>query len=255
MFSRYALLAAAVLLAAPTAAHAQRGCDDYDFDDCRRGRYGSSPDNYLGGSFTVARPTGEFGDYVENGFGGDVHYMRALDDDGVVALRVDAGLAIYGYERYTAGDDWGYYTDVSTSNNIAWVGVGPQIGVPDGRLRPYVNAYAGYSFLWTTTTLDDGYDDYYYGDPYYDDEVTITEQDDWTFSYGAGAGVYIPIRQGGRNPLSIDLGLRYRNNGEAEYLREGDIVGNPDGTVSIFPVRSDTDLMTYHIGFSIGVGR
>lgn len=250
MFARYSLLAAAaLLLAAPGAAHAQRGCDDYDFDDCR-GRYG--PRNYLGGSFTVARPTGDFGEYVNNGLGGDLHYIRALDDQGVVALRVDAGLAIYGYERYTTGDDWGYLTDVTTSNNIAWIGVGPQIGVPDGRLRPYVNGYAGYSFLWTTTTLDDGYD--YYDDPYYDDDVSYTEQDDWSFSYGAGAGVYIPVGSG-RNPVSIDLGLRYHNNGEAEYLREGDIVGNPDGSVSLYPVRSDTDLMTYHIGFSIGVGR
>jgi hypothetical protein len=251
MLARYALLAAALLLAAPAAA--QRGCDDYDYDDCRGGRYGYSPKNYLGGSFTVARPTGDFGAYVDNGLGGDLHYIRALDDDGLVALRVDAGLAIYGYERYSTGDYYGYLTDVTTSNNIAWVGVGPQIGVPDGRLRPYVNGYAGYSFLWTTTTLDDGYDDYYH-DPYYDDDVSYTEQDDWSFSYGAGAGVYIPVSVG-RNPVSIDLGLRYHNNGEAEYLREGDIVGNPDGSVSLFPVRSDTDLMTYHIGVSIGVGR
>lgn len=252
MFSRYALLAAAVLLAAPATVHAQRGCDDYDFDDCR-GRYRHAPGNYFGGSFTVARPTGDFGEYVDSGLGGDLHYLRALDDEGMVALRVDAGLAIYGYEHYTVGDDYGYLTDVSTSNNIAWIGIGPQVGLPDGRLRPYVNGYAGYSFLWTTTTLDDGYD-YYYDDPFYDDDVSFTEQDDWSFSYGAGAGVYIPVRVG-RSPVSIDLGLRYHNNGEAEYLREGDIVGNPDGSVSLYPVRSDTDLLTYHIGFSVGVGR
>jgi hypothetical protein len=253
MFARYSFLAAAaLLLAAPAAARAQDDCDDYDYDDCEY--YEEVPTgNYFGGSFTIARPQGEFGDYVDNGLGGDLHYIRALDRDGLVSLRVDAGLAIYGYERFSIGDDYGYVTDASTSNNVAWIGVGPQIGVPDGRLRPYVNGYAGYSFLWTTTTIDDSRG-YYYGDDYYDDDTSFTEQDDWSFSYGAGAGLYVPVRRGS-SPVSIDLGVRYHNNGEAEYLREGDIESNPDGSVTLFPNRSDTDLLTFHIGFSVGVGR
>jgi Outer membrane protein beta-barrel domain len=239
------LFAAALVLAAPAAAHAQRGgCASDYVDECGYDRPATR--NYFGASFTMTRPQGEFGDYVGDGFGGDLHYMRALDPQGLLALRVDAGLAIYGYESYTVDDDYGYLTDVSTSNNIAWIGVGPQIGLPDGRLRPYVNAHAGYSFLWTSTTFDEGYD-------YYDDyDYSVTEQDDWSFSYGAGAGVYIPVTHG-RTPVSIDLGIRYHNNGDAEYLREGDIVGNPDGSVTLYPVRSDTDLLTYHLGVSIGV--
>ena len=245
MRARYPLLAAAaLLLAAPAAARAQ-DCD-WDYDDCEYYHDRYPTDNYFGGSFTVARPQGEFGEQVERGIGGDLHYIRALDPEGRVALRVDAGLAIYGYDRYSAADDYGYLLDVSTSNNIAWIGVGPQIGVPDGRLRPYVNGYAGYSFLWTSTTLSDRYD-------YYDDySESITEQDDWSFSYGAGAGLYVPLRHGS-SPISLDLGVRYHNNGEAEYLREGDIVDNGDGTVTLYPTRSDTDLLTFHLGFSVGI--
>lgn len=252
MFARYSLLAAgALLLAAPAAARAQDDCDDYDYEDCRV--YDDYPDNYFGGSFTIARPQGEFGDHVERGLGGDLHYIRALDDEGIVGLRVDGGLDIYGYDRFYVDDGYGYLTDASTSNNVAWIGIGPQIGMPEGRLRPYVNGYVGYSFLWTTTTIDD-HSGYYYGDDYYDDDTSWTEQDDGSFSYGGGAGVYIPVRQG-RSPVSIDLGVRYHNNGEAEYLREGDIVDNQDGTVTLYPTRSDTDLLTFHIGFSVGAGR
>lgn len=250
MRARYPLLAAAaLLLAAPAALRAQDDCD-WDYDDCEYydDRYPTG--NFFGGSFTVARPQGEFGDYVDRGLGGDLHYIRALDSQGLVGLRVDAGLAVYGYESYSVPDNYGYLVDVTTSNNVAWIGVGPQIGLPDGRLRPYVNGYAGYSFLWTSTTFDD--DSYY--DEYYDDSYSITEQDDWSFSYGAGAGVYIPVRHGS-SPVSIDLGVRYHNNGEAEYLREGDIVENSDGSVSIYPTRSDTDLLTFHIGFSVGISR
>jgi hypothetical protein len=254
MRARFPLfIAAAVLLAAPAAVRAQDDCD-FEYDDCEYYDDRFPTGNYLGGSFTVARPQGEFGDNVDRGLGGDLHYIRALDPDGRVALRVDAGLAIYGYDRFTVEDGYGYLTDASTSNNVAWIGVGPQIGVPDGRLRPYVNGYAGYSFLWTTTTIDDS-DGYYYGGDYYDDDDTsFTEQDDWSFSYGAGAGVYVPVR-GGSSPVSLDLGVRYHNNGVAEYLREGDIVDNGDGSVSLYPTRSDTDLLTFHIGFSVGIAR
>jgi len=251
MRARLPLLAAAALfLAAPADVRAQDDCD-WDYDDCEY-YYRVPTGNYFGGSFTVARPQGEFGDQVDSGLGGDLHYIRALDPEGWLALRVDAGLAIYGYENYAVGDDFGYLTDVTTSNNVAWIGVGPQIGVPDGRLRPYVNAYAGYSFLWTTTTFDD-HDDWYY-DEYHTYDPSITELDDWSFSYGAGAGLYVPVRRGA-SPVSIDLGVRYHNNGEAEYLREGDIVENRDGSVTLYPTRSDTDLLTFHIGFSVGIAR
>src|SRR5688572_12317274 len=98
MRARYPLLAAAaLLLAAPAALRAQDDCD-WDYDDCEYydDRYPTG--NFFGGSFTVARPQGEFGDYVDRGLGGDLHYIRALDSQGLVGLRVDAGLAVYGYE-------------------------------------------------------------------------------------------------------------------------------------------------------------
>ena len=250
MSSRLALLAAALLLAVPAAARAQ-DCD-YDYDDCDEW-YDYTPGSYVGGSFAIARPQGEFADYVDGGLGGDLHYIRKLDHNGNVGLRIDAGILNYGYDHYYADDYSGYETlDVTTTNNIAFIGIGPQIGLPDGRLRPYVNAHVGYSFLWTSTSVEDR--DYYDRDEYYDPYASITHIDDWSFSYGAGAGLYVPIRHGD-SPVSLDLGVRYHNNGEADYLREGDIVDNQDGSVSLYPVRSDTDLLTFHIGFSVGINR
>jgi hypothetical protein len=246
---RLSLLAAA-LLAAPGALAAQDcDCDDYEDYYDRRPTGG-----FAGASFTIADPRGEFSDYVDGGLGGNLHYMHALDRDGWLALRIDGGFAIYGYERQrvplspTIGGR--ILVDLTTSNDIAWIGVGPQIGVPDGRLRPYVNGYAGYSYLATTSSVEG--DSYY---DYYDEPVfSTTNFDDWSFSYGGGAGVYVPLRRGPQ-PVSIDLGVRYHNNGEAEYLREGDIRDNQDGSISLFPVRSDTDLLTFHIGLTVGITR
>lgn len=245
-----ALLAAAALLAAPAALRAQDDCDcDYEDDEYYEER---PTGGFFGGSFTVAQPQGEFHDYVDSGLGGNLHYIHALNRDGWLAIRVDGGFAIYGYERQrlplseTLGGR--ILVDLTTSNNIAWIGVGPQIGVPDGTLKPYVNGYAGYSYMATTSSVESS--------RYYDDEdyFSTTNFDDWSFSYGGGAGLYIPVRRGSQ-PVSIDLGVRYHNNGEAEYLREGDIQDNNDGTITLFPVRSDTDLLTFHIGFSVGIAR
>ena len=252
---RFALLAAAALIAAPSALAAQDDCDYHDDCDYERD-YERPTGGFAGGSFTIAETQGEFSDYVDGGLGGSLHYIHALDRDGWLALRVDGGFIIYGHERQTVplSPTLGgrILVDLTTSNNIAWIGVGPQIGVPDGTLRPYVNGYAGYSYMATTSSVSNTYD--YYDDYYDDDSFSTTNFDDWSFSYGGGAGVYIPIRRG-PSPVSIDLGLRYHNNGEAEYLREGDIQDNQDGSITLFPVRSDTDLLTFHVGFSIGISR
>lgn len=246
MRARLTLVAAALLLA-PAALPAQDcDCDYDDYELVERRPTGG----FAGGSLAIAQMQGEFSDYVDGGVGGNLHYVHALDRDGWIALRADLGFAVYGYERVrvplspTLGGR--ILVDLSTSNNIAWIGVGPQIGVPNGRLRPYANAYAGYSYLATTSSVEG---------TYYDEPIASTTNfDDWTFSYGAGAGVYVPLRRGPA-PLSLDLGVRYHNNGEAEYLREGDLVDNQDGTISVFPVRSDTDLLTFHIGISVGITR
>src|SRR5687768_10814784 len=240
---RFALLAAAALIAAPAALAAQDDdCEYHDDCDYDREEYHEHrpTGGFAGGSFTIAETRGEFSDYVDGGLGGTLHYIHSLDRDGWLALRVDGGFIIYGHERQTVplSPTLGgrILVDLTTSNNIAWIGVGPQIGVPDGTLKPYVHGYAGYSYLSTTSSVESA--DYYYDDePYF----TTTNFDDWSFSYGGGAGVYVPLRRGAQ-PVSVDLGVRYHNNGEAEYLREGDIRDNQDGTITLFPIRSDTDL-------------
>lgn len=246
MYARIiAAAAAALLIAAPAAAQD----DGWDWDEDDDEYYESTPTGgYFGATFTVAQTRGEFSDYVDGGFGGQLHYIHQLDRGGWLGIRADAGLVVYGYERQrvplspTIGGR--VLVDLTTSNNLAYVGVGPQIGVPNGRLRPYVNGYAGYSFIWTQSSVSGTAND--------EDFASTTNFDDGSVSYGGGAGIYIPVKHGPA-PASIDIGVRYHNNGTAEYLREGDIEDNPDGSITLYPVRSDTDLLTFHIGFSFGI--
>jgi hypothetical protein len=232
-----------LLLAAPLTA--QDDCDCWDPWLEQRPTGG-----FLGGGLALATTQGEFSDYVDGGAGFDLAYLHRLDRDGWLAIRIEGGMLIYGYEtqRVPLSNTIGgrILVDLNTSNSIAFVGVGPQIGVPDGRLKPYVNGYVGYSYLWTASSVRGRWGD----EPF----AETTNFDDWTFSYGGGGGVYVPLRRGPA-PISLDLGVRYQNNGQAEYLRPGDIEDNGDGTITVYPVRSDTDLLTFRIGVSIGITR
>jgi hypothetical protein len=134
--------------------------------------------------------------------------------------------------------------DVSTSNNIAALGIGPQIMVPSGTFRPYLNGTIGFSYFFTESSVS-GSDNSF--------EFASTKNfDDFTFAWTGGAGVYIPVHAG-RTPVSIDLGARYHGNGRAHYLREGSIEDNGAGGVTITPIESNTNLITYQIGISVGI--
>jgi hypothetical protein len=244
------LIAAALLL--PATAHAQHcrhDCDDRDRD---REEWGPRrpTGGFVGGRLEVAQPRGEFGEFVNEGFGGNLHYIHKLDRDGLVGIRVDGEMITYGYERQrvllspTVGGR--ILADLVTTNNVAFVGVGPQIGVPNGTLRPYAHGFAGLSYLFTTSSLE--------GSASSEAFASSTNFDDVTFAYGGGAGLYVPLRRG-TSPISLDLGATYRNAGRAEYLREGDIVDNPDGSITIFPTRSETDMVTFHVGVTVGISR
>lgn len=205
---------------------------------------------YAGGNLTYARPQGEFSDFVKHGFGGSAHGMVRLDRDGLLGVRLDLGALNYGNEtmRVPLSSTIGgrVLVDVATSNNIGFAGVGPQIGVPNGALRPYVHGFAGVSYLFTESSVEGTYSD--------DEFATTTNFDDATFAWGGGTGLYIPVRRG-VSPISVEMGVRYLNGGRARYLLEGDIEDLPDNRIRINPRQSDTDLMTFHVGVSVGISR
>ena len=55
------------------------------------------------------------------------------------------------------------------------------------------------------------------------------------------------------HPILLDLGATYHRNGEVTYLRKGSIVDHPDGSITVTPIRSEANFITYRIGVSIGI--
>jgi hypothetical protein len=201
-----------------------------------------------GGSFDYGAPVGDFHNYVKQGFGLDGFFRWNSDRRGIFSLRLDAGFLQYGSEtkRVPLSSTIGgrILVDLTTSNNIIWGGVGPQLTIPLPGMRPYVNASAGFSYFFTESSVEGSNDD--------EDLFSTNNHDDGTFAWGAGGGILIPFVTR-RAEVALDLGVRYHANGQVRYLRKGGIEDLPDGTVRLHTIQSEANLVTYRVGVSVSI--
>ena len=215
------------------------------------GAEAQNPKGWVGINIFGADPVGEFGQLVDDGFGGQLEGRLALDRSGVTSLRIDAGFLVYGHERQTLcfpppiGCRIG--ADLNTTNHIGYVGVGPEIAVP-GAVSPYVFGTVGFSYFGTSSSLsgvDDWNDDGLFDTRHYSDFVTAGR---------VGGGLRVQVGSTGAGPVMLDFGAEYHRNGVAEYLRKGDILDHPDGSITLFPNRTEANLYLVRVGVSFGIG-
>ena len=202
---------------------------------------------FVGGDILVATPVGEFAENVGTGFGLGLHGRLSGSETSLVSLRLDLGFLNYGNEtiRICVTLPCRVTGDLTTSNNIFFGGLGPELGLVGGPFRLYGNVSGGFAYFATTSSVEGANNQ---GDPF----AESTNFDDATFAWMSGGGIQLRT-MAGRHPLLIDVGARYHGNGEAEYLRKGDIQDEPDGSVTINPRRSETNLWTFRIGVSVGI--
>lgn len=235
------------LIAGSAPVEGQRRDRDWDRDRDRG--YDDGPSAYLGIGFIGADPVGEFGALVDDGFGIDLEGRLPLSSAGPLALRLDGGFMVYGHERrgmcFPAPVGCRVGLDLNTYNTIAYIGVGPELAGP-GSVSPYVNGSLGLTWFVTNSSLS-GADDF-------DTNFSTTNHSDGVMSLRAGGGVRFKVGGSAWRPVMLDVGAQYHRNGNAEYLREGDIVDYPDGSIALYPNHSETNLVTFKVGVSFGVG-
>lgn len=196
---------------------------------------------------TYSQPQGPFGERVDHAWGFQLGGRYLPSPGGVLAIRLDVGMMRYGRETAQVclplpiGCRIG--AEVDTENDIYYFGAGPELGAFGGRL--YAFGTIGASFFATSSSLSGLDDDEAY--------LSTNNQSDGVFAYRLGGGVRIPLG-GSENPVRLDLGADYHRNGTAEYLVEGDIVTNPDGSITIFPNRTEANVLTWRLGITIGGG-
>lgn len=203
----------------------------------------------LGGGLAVAVPQGEFADFVDEGFGLALHAVYGLDPSNTVGLRFEAGFVNYGNERFTVPllpSTGRILVDVRTRNNIAMFGIGPQLQVPSGPVRPYVNGFVGIGYFFTESSAGGS------ANRHYDDFARTLNFDDASFAYGAGGGLGLRLGHG-FHPVYLNFDAQYRWHGETEYLREGSIVDDGFGGTVIYPLLSDANFLFFQVGVSVGL--
>jgi hypothetical protein len=199
-------------------------------------------------SFVQSRPLGGLAQNIGFGYGLDAAYLLRLDRKGYLSLRAGVGFAQYGNESMhvplspTIG---GRITvKVSTDNYIVPMSIGPQLSIPTGPVRPYINAGIGGQAFFTESHVD-GSDDN-------EDFARTTNQQDWTSSWVAGGGVFVPLYMR-KISVQLDLGVQYFGSGHARYLRPGSIEDLPNSQIRITSFESDTRLALVHLGVRIGL--
>lgn len=245
MRTRAPVLLLLLLVSAQGVLHAQRRPRP---SDSSPGEAVTPPRFFVGGGLWISEPTGSFGRTVDTGWGLDANGRYALDEAGAVSLRADVGFVQYGSERRTVcfGAPIGcrIQVDLTTSNNIFLGGFGPEVAYPGRVVRPYGYGELGFAYFSTSSSLS-GVDEA-------DDFADTENFGDGTLAWRAGGGLEVRIR-GGPRPIWLDLGADYHGNGVVEYLTEGDIQDNPDGSITLHPNRTDANLTTFRIGVRVGI--
>ena len=251
MFSQrgWAAVAVGMLLAVPGHAWGQyNGHDEDHWDQWEDDLEEWGPPRmelFLYG--TAAVPVGEFQSFVDLGGGAGLGLLAYLTPERNVALKLDGTFVVYGTDSFRAPlsptipfvD-----VDVRTTNYIASLGVGPQVYLGSGSVRPYVFGTAGFSYFATQTSVS--------GTHEVEDFASTTNFDDLTLALSGGGGLSVQLTHG-ENPVALDLSANYQRNGLTEYLTEGDLFELPGGGWGVDPILSETNLVSYRVGVSIGM--
>lgn len=246
MTTRTALLLCLTLAALPGAAAAQKPYvprpiaplgDEADAD--RIVAWG-------GGGLVLALPVGEFSRYVNVGGGLNLFGALPLARRGAASIRLDATFLIYGSETRRAplsGTVQLVTVEVTTSNQIIGLAIGPQLTATSGGIRPYVNGQVGFSYFATVSSVRGTND--------VEDFARSTNFDDITLALRGGAGVWLRLTHG-RTPVWLDLSAEYVRNGRVQYLREGSITFDQTGAPIYHPIESETHLWQVQVGIAVG---
>jgi hypothetical protein len=81
------------------------------------------------------------------------------------------------------------------------------------------------------------------------DFAHTTNFDDITYALTGGGGLLMSVSR----RVAFDLSAQWTFNDDVEYLTRGDIVDNWDGSITMYPILSEANLMTFRFGLAIAL--
>lgn len=200
----------------------------------------AEPRAFLGGAAYYGRANGEFAHNVSGSGGLGGHLLIGLTPRANVGIRLSGMFLIYGSQTRRYSLLPGIGADVTTSNNIAGLMIGPQIQAGGRALKAYAFGGVGFSHFATTSSVR--------GTGNTSPFANSTNYDDITFAGEAGGGLL--IRLGGQ--AYLDIGARYLNNGLVSYVTRSGVSVQGNNLI-VSPVTSDADIVIYHLGITLGL--
>lgn len=210
---------------------------------------------YFGFNGQLAIPQGEFSDSIDRLGGGLDAFGYYRFGDSPFGVGLDFSFVNFG--RDTRDEPLSTTIPdlrVEVENEYNLLQVFPVFRVQQGSgiLQPYLDGMAGINYFYTQTSISErGSSD----EPIARD----TNFEDVAFAWGGGGGLMIRVIDNSDREVQnenddsigqgfINLGFRYVNGNEAEYLREGSI-RIENGDVAFDTLQSDTDMITVQLGF------
>lgn len=169
--------------------------------------------------FSMVAPQGDFKDNLDKtGFGLGVDYGIRFKNSPLI-VGVGCHFTIYGSLDWSK---YGFYAGEDRYNFLQlylFTRIQPQ----QGRIRPYVEALAGFNYLYSLSTYESDY--------YYDTYDTVTKFEDTAWMYGIGGGFMYRLghadkyqhgkkRVGSGPEFLLDFRVRYLLGGNVEYTND-----------------------------------
>ena len=212
----------------------------------------AQPQFQAGGNFSLAYPQKDFKKNIDNaGIGGAGHFAYRF---GRSPFLVGASIGFWIYGSNTRSVPFSetideVYVDVTTTNSFVMGHLMFRIQPQAGPLRPYIDGLLGLNFLNTSTEISSEDSDW-------EEDRHIARSNnsnDVASNYGFGGGLMVRVydaqargREGGLQAVFVDLGIRSLKGGKAEYMT----VREEDDEAVFERYKSETDLVTYHLGVS-----
>jgi opacity protein-like surface antigen len=193
----------------------------------------------IGADVVMTEPRRELAQYIGDGWGLNFTGMVRVEPQGLLHVRFDGGSARYGTD--TRRFSYGFRSyELSTTNNIDWFALGPEITIPGGPLRPYANAAVSLTRFRTTSSIRDRTTQ--------EEFDSVDNASDFTVGWVLGGGTHIPL--GSRSPIALTVGARYHLGGEANFVREEDVRDAPLDADRFPASRSHADFVVWQLGIT-----
>jgi hypothetical protein len=194
-------------------------------------------------------PQGEY--KTENpdaGFGARGDFFFRPGKNIPVKIGLEPGFQVKGStSQYFSGYINGFYDDfkVSASNNIFSLLFLTRFQQEKrGKIKPFIDAMAGWNIFYSTVTVERLT---YFSN--YNSSYSNSSKAKWAFSYGAAAGVDIPLNKG--DDLGLEIKCAYLRGSNTTYLTDPRI--NDTGEVFFSEKNSATDMLIPQVGLRFSI--